>query len=280
MSVPGLAVAPAGHVSDRARQVTLGLLTATYFFSYMDRQILSILLEDIKADLLLSDTQLGFLAGLAFALFYATLGIPVAALADRKNRRNIVAIALALWSAMTALCGLAQNFGQLLAARIGVGVGEAGSSPPSHAMIADLYPPEKRAGALAVYTLGITLGGAAGNMLGGSITYYLDWRTAFFVVGLPGIVLALFVRLFAVEPVRGAADAAAVQEKAPGILEGFRTLFADRAAVHLVLAITITSLVGYALVGWGPAFYIRSFGLTTLDVAIYVTPVLAIAGIA
>ena len=131
MATQAPAATPAGaqageSVSPRARQVTLFLLTATYFFSYMDRQILAILLEDIKADLLLSDTQLGLLSGLAFAIFYATLGIPVAALADRINRVNIISVALALWSGMTAMCGLAQNFTQLLLARIGVGVGEAG----------------------------------------------------------------------------------------------------------------------------------------------------------
>ena len=145
------------EVSPKARRLTLFLLTVTYFFSYMDRQILSILLEDIKADLLLTDTQLGLLSGLAFALFYATLGIPVAALADRMNRVNIISIAMALWSAMTAVCGLAQNFSQLLLARIGVGVGEAGSSPPSHSIIADLYPADKRALALSIYSLGVTL---------------------------------------------------------------------------------------------------------------------------
>lgn len=132
----------------RRRGLTLALLTVTYFFSYMDRQILAILLEDIKADLVLTDTQLGLLSGLVFAIFYATLGIPVARLADRTSRRDIIAASLAIWSAMTALCGLAQNFTQLMLARIGVGIGEAGSSPPSHSIIADLYPPEKRASAM------------------------------------------------------------------------------------------------------------------------------------
>ena len=267
-------------VTDRQRKVTLTLLTITYFFSYMDRQILSILLEDIKADLLLSDTQLGLLSGIAFALFYATLGIPIAALADRKNRRNIIAIALATWSAMTALCGLAQNFVQLLLARIGVGVGEAGSSPPSHSMIADLYPPNRRASALAIYSLGITLGAAAGQILGGNVTYFFDWRTAFLVVGIPGIVLAIFVRLFATEPPRGMSDAVkAVSGDTPRIRDGFTAIGRSRGAMHLIAGVTITSLIGYGLTLWTPAYLIRSFGLTTFEIANFYAPIVMIAGI-
>ncbi len=268
-------------VTPRARTITLTLLTITYFFSYMDRQILSILLEDIKADLLLSDTQLGVLSGLAFALFYATLGIPVAWLADRKNRRNIIAIALALWSGATALCGFAQNFVQLLLARIGVGIGEAGSSPPSHSMIADLYGPEKRAGALAIYSLGVTLGAAMGTILGGTIAHYFGWRMAFFVIGLPGILLAVAVRLFAIEPPRGLSDAGQLVEddSSPSLADGFRAIWASRAARHLIAGVTITSMVGYGLTFWGPAYYIRSFGFDTLQIAVYIAPILAVAGV-
>ena len=268
------------NVSPRARQVTLFLLTATYFFSYMDRQILAILLEDIKADLLLSDTQLGLLSGLAFAIFYATLGIPVAALADRINRVNIISVALALWSGMTAMCGLAQNFTQLLLARIGVGVGEAGSSPPSHSIIADLYPAEKRALALSIYSLGVTLGAAAGQMFGGNLTYFFDWRTAFIAIGLPGVVLAIIVKIFATEPMRKAEPGAVEATETPSIREGFRSIFADRAAVWLVAGVTLTSMIGYALTGWTPAYLIRSFGLNTLQVGNIVAPLLALAGVA
>lgn len=146
----GGATAPIADFAIRRRTLTLALLTLTYFFSHMDRYILAILLELIKKDLALSDTQLGLLSGLAFALFYASLGIPVARLADRGNRRNIIAVSLALWSGMTVVCGMAQNFVQLLLARVGVGIGEAGSSPPSHSIIADLYPVEKRTSAMAI----------------------------------------------------------------------------------------------------------------------------------
>lgn len=278
------AVLPRAESADeralRRRTLTLGLLTCTYFFSYMDRSILAILLEGIKADLLLSDTQLGLLSGLAFALFYATLGIPVAWLADRYNRRNIISIALALWSGMTALCGLAGNFGQLLAARIGVGIGEAGSSPPSHSIIADLYPPEKRASAMAIYTLGVTVGAGAGTIIGGTVAYYFDWRTAFLVVGIPGVILAVFVWLFAVEPRRGLSDAQqAMAGDMPSIADGFRSLWSNPAARHLVMGVTITSLIGYGLTAWGPPYYIRSFGLDTRQIGLILAPILMVAGI-
>lgn len=269
------------EVAIRRRNVTLGLLTAAYFFSYMDRQILAILQEDIKAELLLSDTQLGLLAGFAFAIFYATLGLPVARWADKGNRVNIIGIALALWSAMTAVCGLAQNFVQLLLARIGVGIGEAGSSPPSHSIIADLYPPEKRAGAMGIYSLGVVLGVAGGSMIGGTLAHFFGWRVAMFAVGIPGIILAVVIKLFVVEPRRGLSDpdrALASQAAMPGFGEGFRSLFANRAAVHLVMGVTITSLIGYGHTAFGPSFLIRTLGLDKLQIASIVAPVGAVCG--
>jgi len=269
------------EVAIRRRTVTLGLLTAAYFFSYMDRQILAILQEDIKAELLLSDTQLGLLAGFAFAIFYATLGLPVARWADKGNRVNIIGIALALWSAMTAVCGLAQNFVQLLLARIGVGIGEAGSSPPSHSIIADLYPPEKRAGAMGIYSLGVVLGAAGGTMIGGTLAHFFGWRVAMFAVGIPGIVLAVVIKLFVVEPRRGLSDPGHVPSAhtaMPSFGEGFRSLFGNRAAVHLVMGVTLTSLIGYGHTSFGPSFLIRTIGLDKLQIASIVAPVGAVCG--
>ena len=258
----------------RRRGWTLFLLTATYFFSFMDRQILAILLEAIRADLKLSDTQLGLLSGLVFAIFYATLGIPLARLADRSNRRNIIAISLALWSVMTALCGVAQNFTQLMLARIGVGVGEAGSGPPSQSIISDLYPPEKRASAMAIYSLGVLLGGGLGMVIGGVVAHSYGWRAAMMVVGLPGVVLAVIVRLFVVEPRRGLADgkvpAPASDAPPVSVWQGISSLLRNPAAFHLVAAITVTSLVGYAVTGWGPSYMQRSLGMSMLDVSRYV----------
>lgn len=186
--------------SPAMRRYALSVLVVVYTFNFIDRQILSILLEPIKQDLGLSDTALGMLTGFAFALFYATLGIPIARLADRGNRRNLIAIALTVWSAMTAVSGLAQNFWHLLIARIGVGVGEAGCSPPAHSMIADYFPSENRATALGIYALGIPFGILFGFIAGGWLNEFFGWRVAFFVVGVPGLLLAILVRFSLREP--------------------------------------------------------------------------------
>ncbi len=264
----------------RRRGWTLALLTLVYFFSFMDRYILSILLEQIKADLQLSDTQLGLLSGLAFAIFYATLGIPVAWLADRGSRRDIIAVALTLWSAMTALCGTAQNFIQLLIFRIRVGVGEAGSSPPSHSIIADLYPPEKRAGAMGIYATGVVLGGGFGAIIGGLIASQYGWRWAMAAVGLPGVLLAVIVRIFMVEPRRGLSDPQHAHNPAPmpPLSDGFRTLFQSPAAMHLILGVTVTSLIGYATANFAPSFLQRSYDLSLKQVSLIYAPVIATVG--
>jgi len=271
MTIAATAPEIADTLALRRRTLTLALLTVTYFFSYMDRQILAILLEDIKADLVLSDTQLGLLSGLVFAIFYATLGIPIARLADRTSRRNIIAASLAVWSAMTALCGLAQNFTQLMLARIGVGIGEAGSSPPSHSIIADLYPPEKRASAMAVYSLGVVLGAGFGTLIGGFVATHYGWRVAMFTVGLPGVALAVLVKMFVVEPRRGLSDASRVVEQgdAPSVAQGFAAMWRSAPAVHLVVGVTLTSMIGYAMTGWGPSYMQRSLGLSKLDISYY-----------
>jgi MFS family permease len=264
----------ADHVADRAlrrRTLTLALLTLTYFFSYMDRQILAILLELIKADLQLSDTQLGLLSGLAFAIFYAGLGIPVARLADRSNRRNIIAVSLAIWSAMTVVCGVAQNFVQLLLARIGVGIGEAGSSPPSHSIIADLYPVEKRASAMAIYTLGVVLGGGFGTLIGSQLAAAYGWRVAIMAIGAPGLLLAIIVRLFVVEPRRGQSEAAQVKDTSamPTMASAFKDIWRNGAARHLVCGVTLTSLIGYALTAFGLSYLQRSLGFSITQAGLF-----------
>ncbi|AQR72982.1 MFS transporter [Sphingomonas sp. LM7] len=278
----GADASAADALAIRRRTLTLALLTLTYFFSYMDRQILAILQELIKKDLQLSDTQLGLLSGLAFAIFYATLGIPVARLADRANRKNIVAISLAIWSAMTAAGGLAQNFVQLLVARIGVGIGEAGSSPPSHSIIADLYPPEKRAGAMGIYSLGVVLGAALGTFIGGLVASAYGWRVAMYVIGLPGLVLAVVVWLFVVEPRRGMADAHthSAHDTMPSLANGFRSILANGPALHLVMAVTLTSMIGYGLTAWGPSFMVRSLGFSVREISLYVALPAGVAGAA
>src|SRR6478609_193103 len=193
-------------VSTLYRNYVLLMLTLVYVFNFIDRQLLVIVQESIKKELHLSDTQLGMLSGFTFAVFYVTLGIPIARFADKTNRRNTVAVSLGLWSIMTACSGLARNFSQLLLARIGVGVGEAGGSPPAHAMISDYFPPQKRSTALSIYSAGLYFGVLIGFLMGGYLNQHLGWRMAFFVVGLPGIIFSLLFYFSVREPRRGATD--------------------------------------------------------------------------
>lgn len=191
----------------RYRNYVLFILTITYAFNFIDRQILVILQESIKQELLLSDSQLGLLTGIAFALFYVMMGIPIARLADRWVRRNIMSIAIGTWSFMTAISGFAQNYTHLLLARVGVGIGESGCSPPAHSMISDIFPKEKRGTALSIYSMGINIGVLFGFLLGGWINQYFGWRIAFIVVGVPGILIAFLIQFTVKEPKRGAHDA-------------------------------------------------------------------------
>ena len=182
------------------RGYVLFILVVVYTFNFIDRQIVGILAVPIKEELALTDTQLSLMGGLAFALFYTFLGIPIAMLADRKSRTWIMTAALAVWSAMTALCGFAQNFTQLFLARLGVGVGEAGGVAPAYSLIADYFPEKTRARAMSIYSLGIPIGSALGILLGGVLTSYLDWRAAFIIVGVAGLAIAPIFRLTMREP--------------------------------------------------------------------------------
>ena len=264
--------------NEALRRYVLGVLVVVYTFNFIDRQILSILLEPIKLDLGLSDTQLGMLTGFAFAAFYATLGIPIARFADRGNRRNLISLALVIWSGMTALSGFAANFWQLLVARIGVGVGEAGCSPPAHAIIADYYPAERRATALGIYSLGIPVGILFGFLAGGWLNELFNWRTAFFVVGIPGILLAIVVRLTITEPPRGMAEGRTAGDDQPGMLETFRYLWSKPSFRHLAIGGALTAFVGYSFVSWVPSFLIRSHGMTTGEIGTWLGLILGIPG--
>ena len=264
--------------NEALRRYVLGVLVVVYTFNFIDRQILSILLEPIKLDLGLSDTQLGMLTGFAFAAFYATLGIPIARFADRGNRRNLISLALVIWSGMTALSGFAANFWQLLVARIGVGVGEAGCSPPAHAIIADYYPAERRATALGIYSLGIPVGILFGFLAGGWLNELFNWRTAFFVVGIPGVLLAIVVRLTITEPPRGMAEGRTAGDDQPGMLETFRYLWSKPSFRHLAIGGALTAFVGYSFVSWVPSFLIRSHGMTTGEIGTWLGLILGIPG--
>ena len=195
-----------GRLFEGKRAYTLFILVVVYTFNFIDRQIIGILAVPIKADLNLTDTELGLMGGLAFALFYTGLGIPVAMLADRFSRTWIMTIALTLWSAMTAVFGLATNFWQLFAARLGVGIGEAGGVAPAYSLIADYFPPSQRTRALSIYSFGVPIGSAVGIVFGGIIASMIDWRWAFFIVGIAGILVAPVFRLTIKEPPRGHFD--------------------------------------------------------------------------
>lgn len=270
---------PTAH-NDRisGRTWTLAILTLVYMFNHVDRQILVILLEPIKNDLGLRDSQLGILTGIAFAAFYATLGIPVAIWADRGNRRNIIALALMIWSGMTALSGLAGSYGQLLLARMGVGVGEAGGTPPATSMIADLYPPSQRATAMGIYTTGIGLGVMAGFALGGFIYEAFGWRAAFFAAGLPGLILALVVRFGVREPVRGLADQRAADSNPATIGETLQFIVNQSAFLWLLAGCLLLCISSNAFLVFTSSHFIRSYGLTPGDVGIPMGIMIGIIG--
>ena len=268
-------------ISESVKRYTLSVLVVVYTFNFIDRQILSILIEPIKGDLGVSDFAMGLLAGTAFAIFYAVLGMPLALIADRWNRRNLIGLSLAIWSGMTALSGLAGNFWHLAAARIGVGIGEAGCSPAAHSMLADLYPAKERATALGIYALGIPIGIMFGLFAGGAIADAFGWRMAFFIVGIPGLALSALVFLTVKEPPRGHADghvAGASDEGHPSILEVFRFLMKKRAFVNMAAGGGLTAFVGYGLVSWAPTFFVRSHDMSLTEAGFWLGLVLGIPG--
>ena len=255
----------AGTVSTRYRWTVLVMLTLVYTFNFIDRQILVILQEPIKAELGLSDAQLGLLTGFSFALVYVTAGIPIAWLADRSNRRNIVAASLAFWSLMTALSGLVQNYGQLLAARIGVGVGEAGGSPPSHSMISDYFPLSHRGTALSFYSMGIYIGVLFGFAAGGWIAENFGWRNAFFAIGIPGILYALAVIWIIKEPPRGQYDLGGTPPKA-SMTETIHCLRSRPTFWWISVGCAFTAFVSYGNGNFMPSFLMRNHGLSLAEV--------------
>jgi predicted MFS family arabinose efflux permease len=266
------------EITDRQRRYTLFMLVLVFTSSHVDRQIMGILGQPIKESLLISDTQLGLLTGIMFAVFYATLGMPMAMWADRNNRRNLISFSVFLWSLMTALCAAATNFMQLLLLRIGVGVGEAGSNPPSHSMIADLYPPEKRSTAMAIFGTGINWGILIGFLVGGWINEWYGWRTAFVVVGLPGILLALLVRYTVKEPPRGYSESLKQEVAAPGFWEVVGFIWRSSVLRHIVAAGALVSFAGYASVIWVPIYLVRIHGMGTGEVGSYLALLIGVGG--
>lgn len=262
--------------------VVVGLLAVVYTFNFLDRQLLSILSEPIRKELNLSYTQVGMLTGLTFALFYTTFGVPLAWLADRTHRVRLIAGALAAWSVFSMACGFASNFVMLALARMGVGVGESGGSPPSYALISDYFPPSRRGGAMAIYSLGVPFGTAVGSAAGAGIAAVYGWRMAFLAVGLPGVILALIVLAVIREPKRGRLDAFADGETSHAaslpLPHAIAAFFANPTLVMTAVSAGLTAFVGYAVLNNGPAFLISNKHMSLKDVAIYYSAANAIAG--
>jgi len=273
--------AASGATEARPGGRVLLVLLIAYIFNFIDRQIIGVLAVPIKAELQLSDTQLSLMGGIAFALFYSGLAIPIAWLADRKSRVNIIAFSVALWSAFTAVCGLAQNFWHLFLARMGVGIGEAGGVAPSYALISDFFPKEKRARALALFSLGIPIGSALGVFFGGWIASNLDWRSAFIIVGLAGLPAALLVKLCIKEPPRGGFDEGATAgEPAPPFGIVAATLARNPSFWLLSFGAASGSILGYGLIFWLPSFFSRSYGLELTEVGWFYGSIVLVGGVA
>lgn len=260
-----------------------GLLSVVYTCNFLDRQLMSILQESIKADLRLTDTQLGMVTGLAFALVYTVLGIPIAWLADRTHRVRIIAIACTAWSLASAACGLAISFPTLALARLGVGVGEAGASPPAYSVIADYFPARRRGVGLAIYALGVPIGTMIGSGAGAWIDKHYGWRNAFFAVGAPGVLLALLVLLLVREPARGRFDIKAVgaidHHARISLFESIRLFFANPTLRLTALSSGLSAFVGYAMLNWSPSFLIRIKHMDRADLALYYSLLVGLTGV-
>jgi MFS family permease len=259
---------PKGSVAPNfMRGYTLFILTLVYAFNFVDRQILVIMQEAIKAEFDLSDGQLGLLSGFYFAIFYVSVGIPIAYWADRANRRNIIAGALTIWSGMTALSGMVSSFWQLSLARVGVGIGEAGGSPPAHSMISDMYPPKKRATALSIYSAGLYLGVMIGYGAGGIISQTYGWRMTFLIVGLPGIALAILLRFTISEPKRGVFEKQNLDDR-PTFLATLTALSKLKSFPYFALGCAMSAFVSYGTSNFVPSLMARYHGMQPAEIGI------------
>ena len=265
VTTQGPPIQPKMAIAGGYRNYVLLMLAVVAFFNYLDRMVLSMLVEPIKADLGFSDTQLGLLTGFAFALFYATFGIPIARLADTRSRVTILSICMALWSAMTAACGLAQNFLHMLLARVGVGVGEAGCVPSSHSLLTDYVPAEKRALALGIFQTGGAVGIMAGFIAAGWLADQYGWRITFFLIGIPGVVLALAAKLTVRDPPRGNFSDAPEPGRQP-FRVAIVSLLRRRTYIHIMTAYSLGLFGVYGIAQWIPAFFVRVHEMTLTEV--------------
>ncbi len=287
------AAAAEGHIhgfgTKPYRSYVLTALLVVYILNFVDRGLLSVVAPQMKPELGISDTAFGLLTGFGFALLYTVVGIPLAQFAESRNRVWIMTVCVALWSAMTALCGLAAEvtigsltigaFWVLLACRVGVGVGEAGCTPPANSLIADYYPPKSRSTALGFYAMGVTLGGMLANLIGGPITDAFGWRAAFFVLGIPGIAVAIVLRMTVKEPPRGYTDPpGTVRRASVSFAEGFRELASKPSWWTNAIAATIASFCGYGISSFQALFLNRTFGLSAGEAAVWINVPAALAG--
>lgn len=255
--------------SFSSARLTLGLLTLMATVQFFDRALMVVIMEPIKTEFALTDAQLGVMAGLSYAAAFALAGIPLGWLADRTHRRNLLAGLLMVWSAMVALVGSANSFAMLIAARIGIGAMDAGGQPCSVSMIADLYPPQRRASAVAVFYVGVPLGMAAGFMAGGLLAAHWGWRAALFIAAVPGMVLALALLVWVREPMRGASEGAApIHEVTPALGETLRYMWAQRSLMHLMAASVLVTAASSAMMSWIGSLLIRSHGLSLEEVGL------------
>jgi MFS family permease len=280
---------PAEIRAPRDRWYVLTVMTVVYALNIADRFSMTTLIEPIRKELALSDKGIAFLTGTALVFFYVTVGIPIAALADRFNRRNILAVSLFIWSGVTALCGLAQNYAQLLLARVAVGIGEAGGTPPSTSIVADNFPPARRPMALTIYALGACIGAWLGSSVAGAAAEAGGWRLAFLVLGIPGVAVALVVWLTVREPRRGQLDSEAqrpeslplgLQVIVSQVMVTLRFMGQQRSAVHLVIGGSVATFWSWGLMYWTPAFLQRSHHLTVSEAGGLLGPMHLVAGTA
>jgi len=264
-------------VSRKYKRYLLSVLLVILGFNFADRTALGLVLQDIKADLSLSDTQLGFLSGIAFAVFYSVMGIPIARWADRGNRVSIIGLTTAVWSAAVVLCGMVGNFLQLMLIRIVVGIGEAGCVPPANSLIADSFTRAERPRAVSVYMQGIPASLLIGYFVSGWLNEFYGWRAMFMMIGLPGLVLAVLAWLSLKEPRRDVSETVALSSTEPSLKEVCVTLWASAAFRHLLYAYSVFFFFSYGGFQWTPAFFVRSFGMKTGELGTWLALVYGLA---
>jgi MFS family permease len=277
-------VAPGEHPAARAtaslaeRWYVAITMCVVYTLSICDRYSISTVLEPIRRELHLSDANIAFLTGVSLAIFYVIFGFPLSWLIDRKSRRAIIGVCLVAWSALTVATGLARNYWQLLCARIGVGVGEAGGTPGANSILSDYFPAARRPMALQVFSLGAPIGAWLGSQVAGAIAYRFGWRAMFLALGVPGILIGALVLITIHEPPRGGLDDCEDRDVAPPFLETMRFMLGQRSAVHLIVGSSLTALWGWGLMWWTPAFLMRSYALNVDQAGAMLGPVHLIGG--